>query len=119
MGVVEDRVEKLVREAEGKYLLLDNRGKRVALAAPSCLPRPLLNVVLRGLFERLQAASVTILPSSIMSAVGAGVRSALVVDIGWEEAIVSAVYEYREVHQSRSVRAGKMLSQELGKVLNL
>jgi hypothetical protein len=117
LGLVEDRVEKLIREAESKYLLLDSRAKRVALTAPSGLPRPLLSIVLRGLFEGLQAASVTVLPTSIMTCVGAGVRSALVVDLGWFESTVSAVYEYREVRQVRSVRAGKMLSQELAKSL--
>jgi actin-related protein len=117
LGLVEDRVEKLVREAESKYLLLDNRAKRIALTAPSGLPRPLLSIVLRRLFEGLQAAFVTILPCSITACIGAGVRSGLVVDVGWFETTVSAVYEYREVRHVRSVRAGKMLNQELGKML--
>ena len=93
LGVVEDRVEKIVRDAESKYLLLDNRAKRVALAAPSDLPRPLLSVLLGRLFEALQPASITVLPSAIMACVGAGVRSALVVDCGWFETSVTAVFE--------------------------
>jgi actin-related protein len=117
VGLVEDRVEKLVREAENKYLLLDNRAKRIALAVPSDLPRPLLSIILRRLFEGLQAASVTLLPSSIMACVGAGVRSALVVDLGWYETTVNAVFEYREIHQERTVRAGKMMTQALRKRL--
>lgn len=117
LGLVEDRVEKLVREAESKYLLLDNRAKRVALAAPSNLPRPLLSIVLRKLFDGLQAASISVLPSSIMACVGAGVRSALVVDLGWFETTVCAVYEYREMRQFKSIRAGKMLSRSFKKML--
>lgn len=117
LGLIEDRIEKLVREAEAKWLLLDNRGKRVSLVAPSGLPRPLLNLVVRRLFGGLHAASVVVLSSSIMAAAGAGARSALVVDLGWFESTVSAVYDYREVHQSVTLRAGKMLQQHVSKLL--
>jgi actin-related protein len=48
-----------------------------------------------------------------MSAVAAGVRSALVIDIGWLETVITSVYEYREVKTTRSVRAGKYLNNEL------
>jgi len=53
-----------------------------------------------------------------MAAVGAGVRSALIVDIGWAETTVSAVYEYREIMQWRSTRAGKSLSEAFANMLN-
>lgn len=52
-----------------------------------------------------------------MSTVGAGQRSALVIDIGWAETVVTAVYEYREVRTERSVRAGKLLVEEMHKLL--
>jgi len=52
-----------------------------------------------------------------MCAVAAGVRSALVVDLGWAETVVTSVYEYREVACSRSVRAGKMLVEHAHKML--
>ncbi|TDZ29677.1 Serine--tRNA ligase [Colletotrichum spinosum] len=44
-----------------------------------------------------------------MSTLGAGMRSALVVDLGWAETVVTSVYEYREMRTSRTVRGGKML----------
>ncbi|ROV89201.1 hypothetical protein VMCG_09913 [Cytospora schulzeri] len=49
--------------------------------------------------------------------VRAGVRSALVVDMGWGETVVTGVYEYREVQSSRSVRAGKLLVENTHKLL--
>lgn len=52
-----------------------------------------------------------------MAAVGAGVRSALVVDIGWAETVVSSVYEYREIKHSRTIRAGRMLVQQVHDML--
>jgi len=53
-----------------------------------------------------------------MCAVAAGLRSGLVVDIGWAETIVTAIYEYRECHSNRSVRAMKLLMKEMGRLLN-
>ncbi|KXJ96855.1 hypothetical protein Micbo1qcDRAFT_155536, partial [Microdochium bolleyi] len=53
-----------------------------------------------------------------MATLAAGTRSALVVDIGWHETTVTAVYEYREVQTSRSDRAGKMLIHEVYRFLS-
>lgn len=47
-----------------------------------------------------------------MAALAAGTRSGLVIDLGWHETTVTGVYEYREVHSWRTVRAGKMLINE-------
>lgn len=117
LGLVEDRIGKCLRECENNYLLLDNRTKKVALVVPSSLPRPLVSVVLGRLFEGLQAPTVSLLPSAVMAATAAGVRSALVIDIGWHETTATAVYEYREVLQQSTIRAGKKLSEEFGKLL--
>ncbi|TID20953.1 actin-like ATPase domain-containing protein [Venturia nashicola] len=116
-GLVEDRIGKCVRDCENNYLLLDNRTKKVALVVPSSLPRPLLSVVLGRLFEGLQAPTVSLLPSAVMATAAAGARSALVIDIGWHETTATAVYEYREVLQQSTIRAGKKLSQEFAKLL--
>lgn len=53
----------------------------------------------------------------VLTTVAAGLRSALVVDIGWAETVVTAVYEYREVQCTRSVRATKMLGEASFKLL--
>lgn len=53
-----------------------------------------------------------------MTAVGAGVRSALVIDVGWEETVVTGIYEYREVKTKRSTRAVKLLMQRMGRFLS-
>jgi actin-related protein len=116
-GLMADKVERLVREVEHNYLMLDNRQKKIALVLSSAVPRPLLSALLSSLFNTLQASTITLLPSAVMAAASAGVRSALVMDIGWEETTITAVCEYREVLQRRSVRAGKLLSEEYWKLL--
>lgn len=55
--------------------------------------------------------------SPAMCTIAAGLRSALVVDIGWAETVVSAIYELREVQCTRSVRATKLLGKEMSKML--
>lgn len=81
------------------------------------MPLPLLATALNTLFNRFHTPSVSLMASPIACAVAAGVRSALVVDIGWEETTVTAVYEYREVLSSRSIRAGKSLVENTHKLL--
>jgi actin-related protein len=77
-----------------------------------------MSTVLEVLFESCQAPSITLLSSPVLATVAAGLRSALVVDIGWAETVVTAICEYREVHERRTVRAGKLLSEEMAKLLN-
>ncbi|KAF2805045.1 actin-like ATPase domain-containing protein [Mytilinidion resinicola] len=118
LGLIEDKFERAMREAHNKYFLLDPKPRRVLLALPPLMPRELLSTFLSVLFTNFQAPSVTLLSSPILSAVAAGLRSALVIDMGWAETTITGVYEFREVHQRRSIRAGKYLSEEMAKMLN-
>jgi actin-related protein len=53
----------------------------------------------------------------VLTTVAAGLRTALVVDIGWAETVVTSIYEYREVQCRRSIRATKLLAQEMSRVV--
>ena len=117
--LVEDKLERVVREAYTKYLLTDVGSARLVLVLPSTVPHPLLSSVVTMLFNRWKYSSISLLPSPTMAAVGAGVRSALVVDIGWSETIVTAIYEYREIRTKRSTRSMQFLLKELGRTLHL
>lgn len=55
--------------------------------------------------------------TAVSAGVAAGVRSALIVNLGWTETVITSVYEYREVKSVRSVRGGRMLLDELYKAL--
>jgi actin-related protein len=57
------------------------------------------------------------MPGPTLATAAAGLRTALVVDIGWAETLVTAIYEYREVQSSRTIRASKYLSREMLKLL--
>lgn len=61
---------------------------------------------------------VSLMSSATVATIGAGVRSALVINMGWAETTITSVYEYREVKSTRSVRAGKLLLEKLYKALH-
>ncbi|GJC82434.1 hypothetical protein ColLi_05272 [Colletotrichum liriopes] len=117
LGLVEDKIDRAIREALNKFLLIDSRPRRTSLVLPSSTPLPLLSATLDVLFHRFQAPTVSLMSSAVMSTVGAGTRSALVVDLGWAETTVTSVYEYREVRTTRTVRGGKMLVNETHNLL--
>lgn len=138
LGLVEDKLDRLLREAFSKcvlysprrvlktrqeltriprHLLIDSKPRRIALVVPSSLPLPLLSTTLDMFFNRFQSPMVSLLSSATMSTVSAGLRSALVVDLGWAETVVTSVYEYREVRSTRSVRGGRHLVSSLHKII--
>lgn len=93
-------------------MLIDSRPRRMVWVLPSALPIPLLSAALDTVFTRFQPPTISLLSSPLTLAVGAGVRSALVVDIGWSETVVTSIYEYREVESRRSIRGGRMLVEQ-------
>ncbi|KAL2818959.1 actin-like ATPase domain-containing protein [Aspergillus granulosus] len=117
LGLVEDKIERSIRETYNKYLLTDAGLARLALVLPSVVPHPLLSSILTTLFSRWRFPSITLLNNAAMATTAAGLRSALVVDIGWAETVVTGIYEYREVVTKRSIRAMKALIQETGRLI--
>ncbi|RKF54072.1 putative actin-related protein ro7 [Golovinomyces cichoracearum] len=111
LSLIGDKIERAVRDAFTKNLLVDSRPRRILLAIPTILPFPLLLTVLETLFSNFQPPNISLMSKPILTTVAAGLRSALVVDIGWAETTVSSVYEFREITSSRSVRASKLLGQ--------
>ena len=89
----------------------------MALVLPSALPLPLLSTILDSLFTNFQPPTVSLMSAPILATVAAGLRAAMVVDIGWAETTVTSVYEYREIQCSRSVRASKLFGKEMFKML--
>lgn len=101
-----------------RFLLIDSRPRRMLLAIPSTLPLPLLSTILDTLFANFQPPTISLMSAPVLTTVAAGLRSALVVDIGWAETVVTGVYEYREVQCTRSVRGMKMLGEATFKMLS-
>ncbi|CRG92541.1 hypothetical protein PISL3812_09602 [Talaromyces islandicus] len=118
LGLVDDKIERAFRDIYNTYLLTDAGNARLVLVLPSVMPHPILSALLTTLFNRWRFPSITLLPSAAMTAVAAGLRTALVVDLGWAETTATAIYEYREVNTKRSTRAMKLLLQKMGNMLS-
>ncbi|PGH12003.1 hypothetical protein AJ79_04512 [Helicocarpus griseus UAMH5409] len=117
LGLFEDKIERAIREVYNKYLLTDAGSSRLVMVLPSIVPHPLLSSLLSTVFNRWRYPSITLLPCAAMAAISAGLRSALVIDIGWEETTVTGIYEYREVQSKRSTRATKLLMHKMARFL--
>lgn len=89
----------------------------MVVVLPSGLPIPLVSATIDTLFGRFLAPSVALLSAPVAAAAAAGLRCALVVDLGWAETTVTSVYEYREVACTRTVRAGRMLVRQVHDLL--
>ncbi|ETS79181.1 hypothetical protein PFICI_09034 [Pestalotiopsis fici W106-1] len=113
MALVGDKLERGLRDAFATHLLLDStKPKKISLVLTPALPLPIISSVIDTIFIHFQAPSISLLSSPVATTFAAGIRSALVVDIGWHETTVTGIYEYREVNTMRSTRAGKMLLEE-------
>ncbi|RSM17679.1 hypothetical protein CDV31_003449 [Fusarium ambrosium] len=109
VGLFQDKLERVVQDAFARYLLIDSRPRRLGLVLDSAVPIPLLTAVLDTMFNKFQAPTISLMSSPVMSTVAAGVRSALVINLGWSETVVTSIYEYREVKSTRTIRGGRTL----------
>lgn len=113
LGLVSDKIERAIRTAVVNHILVLDEAKRrpYILVVPSDMPYALLMTTLMAMFSIYSPPpNVILVPAAVSSVVAAGLRSALVVDIGWAETRVTAVYEYRETCHRRSSRGMKLLS---------
>ena len=119
LALMSDRLERAVRQIHTEHLqLVSSRTLKAALIVPSLTPTPILEVVLRVLFQHYaQPPTITLLTTPVLSCVSAGLRSALVVEVGWEETVVTAVGEHKIVAERRTVKGGKLLAQEMASLL--
>ncbi|KAI4234512.1 MAG: hypothetical protein L6R40_006717 [Gallowayella cf. fulva] len=117
LGLVEDKIERAVREAYTKYLLLDSKNKRLVLVLPSLMPHRLLSSVLTAIFDNFQTPSITLFSSPALNVMAAGCRAGLVVDIGWDETIITGVYDFREILVRRTTKAMKHVTRCMAELL--
>ena len=117
VGLVEDKIERAVRETYSKYLLLDAKSRKLILVLPSVIPHQILATTLTTLYAHFQIPTITLFSGPTMAVLASGQRSGLIVDIGWHETIVTAIYEFREVQQVRSTRAMRQVTVQMANLL--
>ncbi|KAG0636716.1 hypothetical protein HOY80DRAFT_331664 [Tuber brumale] len=103
---IEDVLERGVRVAYNKYLLLDSKTRRIVLLVKTEVDVGVLSKVVKSLFVHFQMPAVMLMQEPVMAVVGAGVRSGVVLDVGWSEAVINIVYEMRVVGPGKRSRRG-------------
>ncbi|XP_065213163.1 actin-related protein 10 [Planococcus citri] len=76
-----------------KYALIHPKEKRVVVVESLLCPTVLKDTLASVLFDHFEVTSVIFVPSHVVSLYTLGVNTALVVDIGYQEATVIPVYE--------------------------
>lgn len=91
--------------------------KKVLLVIPAFLPTPLIDGLLGAFFRNFHVPYISIIHKPIANSLAAGVRSSISINIGHSYTSISAIYDFREIAQLRSDRAGsrllKLLALEL------
>lgn len=99
----------------GRHLLLDSKTRRILLPVPPLFPTRILSAILATIFVHFHPPAVTLMSAPVLATVAAGLRSALVVDVGWAETVVTPVYDLRAVEgrglgvHGRSIRGTRRL----------
>lgn len=70
---------------EGRYLLIDSKARKVIVAEGTLTPYRIKEAFCRVLFTYFQVPTVTFLNSHVLALVSTGLRTGLVIDIGWHE----------------------------------
>ncbi|KAK9455146.1 hypothetical protein V1511DRAFT_335280 [Dipodascopsis uninucleata] len=111
ISAFQDRLQIALHTIYYKVLLIDGKSRKVVVLENPMMPIKIKKAVAFVIFNYFQAISVTLLPSAVCALVSAGVRSGLVVDIGWHETTVIPVIEYRPMFPilGTTIRAGRQL----------
>jgi actin-related protein len=118
LGLVEDKLERAVRDSYSRALLQDAKSRRMVVVLPSLLPQALLASIISLLFRNFLVPELALLSTPSVSVLGAGKRSGLVVDIGWRETTVTAVYEFREIKHGKTTRAMRRVTLAMAQLID-
>lgn len=103
-------------------MLVDSKTKKVVLPLPPLLPTILIKTITNTIFTQFHPPTITYFSAPVLCTVSAGLRSALVIDIGWHETVITPIYELRVIGglvgaAGRTKRAGKILRKKTVEIL--
>jgi len=84
-GLVEDRLERALREIYSVYLLIDSKNRKVIVSEETLVGYRIKEGICRVLFTYFQVPSVTFLSSHVLALASRGLRTGIVIDIGWHD----------------------------------
>jgi actin-related protein 10 len=112
--------DNLVLITPPRRLMVDPKQRKVVLVENVLMPTIVKSLLYEIMFGNLQVASVSFLPSHLLSTLATGRMTSLVLDLGYQEASLLPVQFGRcltSPHLLTSPRAGKRLSRRLRALL--
>ena len=82
---MEDRLERALREIYSAYLLIDSKTRKVIVSEETLCGLRIKEAICRVLFTYFQVPSVTFLSSHVLALASTGLRTGIVIDIGWHD----------------------------------
>lgn len=92
-GLVEDRLERALREVYSTYLLIDSKTRKVLISEETLLGYRIKEGICRVMFTYFQVPSVTFLSSHVLALAATGLRTGIVIDIGWHNTRILPVFQ--------------------------
>lgn len=104
----------IIRQVFREKLLLNFKSQRIICVDPN-YEFPIRHMLIRLFLRDLRASSITFLPVSICTTIGAGVREGIIIEIGWHSISVIAIGDLREMEQLQTIRGVKWMLQSCSK----
>lgn len=112
-------LEVIIRHMFNHELLVDSKSQRVVVLENPKWPVAIKEIITKVFLRKLRCTSITFYPAPVLEMVAAGIRSGVVIDIGWEETTISPIYDLRLLSNKvySTNRGAKQLHNEVKKVI--
>ncbi|CCH41536.1 Actin-1 [Wickerhamomyces ciferrii] len=106
---LERLLERIIYDIYQNNLLVDAKKCKVLILEPPFFPIPLKKMLTKVLLFHIHAQSVRFFPEPVLSSISSGSNNALVIDMGWCQSTITAVFDLRILYKESRVtnRAGK------------
>merc|ERR1712203_1053178 len=90
---LQNKIVQFVHKLYFEHLLVNPKDRRVVLVESLLGDVRLRDILVEILFQHFEVLSILLAPSHLMPLFGLGIKSALVIDVGYEEATLIPIYE--------------------------
>lgn len=114
---MESLLERIIFDLHYRHLLIEPKKCKVLIVEPLFFPMQLKDTLIKVLLSHMHAKSVLFYPEPIMSCISSGSQYGIVIDLSWNQTIITPVYDLRVIYKLAKLtnRAGRLVHQILRK----
>jgi hypothetical protein len=115
MKELQTRLRDILRRVFFRELLISPKSQTMLVLEDPFLPLPVKKLLTHVLVVEFHVPSVVFQPLSVCTLIAAGTAHGLVIDLGWDEARIMPVFDFRELtpYARCTIRGTKMLYERL------